>query len=234
MEAYHKGEIDIVETYDSVSPWVVAKDETERLLKDLSDYSGIPSYLEPEFNIAPERAGKAVEYLCTKQPLQPDWTTIDAEMVLEKYGNARIDLLVSGFDSYIVVDYKSKVTTKPVYREQFEEENEYSWQLYHYVWSLRCMGYAVNQFAIALVVIEPKPKLYLRTYDVDEDYMSKWIHAASTYWKQMEAIENKEKLPTIAPTHADKYGKCPYYDYCFLYKQDWSAASFEYRKRDRD
>ena len=175
----------------------------------------VPGNLEVEFGLVVSRAKRAIEALAKAAPLVKGAWTIDAEMVLERHGKARIDLLLGTEGGSIVVDYKSKVQVTAYYREQTKEDYTYSWQMYHYVWALRQLGYRVSEFMIALVVIEPKAKVYKWLYSVDEDYLKRWETAALYYWAQMEAIEQGLAVGVpMAPEHRTKFGMCEMADHC--------------------
>lgn len=213
MEKYHKSVL-----FGSGNPEQEAMEHMEQVWTNNNLHTGnrvIPNDLEAELEELPQRAVRAVQALIKAEPVISGAWTIDAELVLHDFGNARIDLLLGTNEGPAVVDYKSKVSVNPYYREITRQDYEHSWQMYHYVWSLRKMGHNVTQFMIVLVVITPKPKVYKWPYDVNETYLQHWEHSAKHYWSQMERVDTGDiDMIPMATDHRSKFGLCEYFEHC--------------------
>ena len=138
------------------------------------------------------------------------------------HGNARIDLMANDEDGIpTILDFKTKVTIKDYFRDQFVDDFEYSWQMYHYAWAMsEVLDKDIEQFALALVIIEPKVKVIVEKFPVDQFYLwQRWLPSAKVYWEQMEAYEQADELGEgyivpQSPNHRDPWGLCEYHHHC--------------------
>lgn len=222
MEKFHLSQIDSEGDALPADEWcppshvaAQALAEMENAMERATDAGRIvPPELEAEYAAAPGRVKTAVEHLVNRQPLMPRWTTVGTEFVLPEWGNARIDLLVDTPDGLMVVDYKSKVTATKYQLDQAMEDYRHSNQLYHYVAALRDIGYQVDFMAICMVVIEPRPKIHLWVYEVDEGYLDRLEHAWKSTWQRMFYWKETGNTPPMAMEHRTKYGMCEYAPLC--------------------
>lgn len=233
MEKFHLSQIDSEGDALPADEWcppshaaALALAEMENVMERATDAGRIvPPELEAEYAAAPGRVKTAVEYLVSKQPLSPRWETVGAEFVLEKWGNARIDLLVDSPDGLVVVDYKSSITATAYQLAQKAEGYRYSNQLYHYVAALRDLGHQVDFTAIAQVVIEPRPKLHLWHYEVDEGYLERLRKSWARLWMQMDFVKEHSLVPEMALEHKTQYGLCEFAPLCLEGAGDLGLAN---------
>lgn len=215
MELYHKDEVHSqlrpVEYYASQA---VAEAQSGAL-QDIQDGCIIPPALEAEYALLGPRSGSAVQYLCTHQPLSPGFETIAAELVLEEWGHARIDLIVESPDGMTIVDYKTKVNTTPYMLSKTQSEYEYSHQMYFYSMALRSLGYNIESFAIAMCILEPKPRVYLWQYMIDENVLEEYEKTFRSLAERMARVKETGEA-NMSIEHYDQYGQCPWHAYCLL------------------
>lgn len=239
LEAFNQALLGRVDSLTAESVGLIAASATRAQLQHGIDAGRVlPADLEPNADQAPEQARMAAQVYAAKNPIPSDWQLIDAEQQLVDHGNARPDALFMTPTGLCVLDYKSKVQLSAYYRDRFFAEFETRWQMYHYVWSLRQCGYDVASFAACLIVIEPKPKFWVREYPVDEEYLEEWNRTAFNLWHDMDRVkEGIENLPNytppMAPDHYTRYGRCPMYDWCFLHKGG-HTVNMQYVKVERE
>lgn len=212
MERFHKDELqgstwNVEHYYQWTVDWFREMVEAERWEVSVA--------MESDFALSAERAGKAVGFIVGKQPLRKGWETVGAEMALPGWGNARIDHYVRTINGdYIVNDYKSKVTATNYQLDQAQASYRFSTQLYFYVAAMRSIGHQVNFFTISQVVIEPKTRLYLWEYDIDDRLLDTMLYAWEDLWRRMERVEKEQREPRMALTHRNQFGRCQFADVC--------------------
>lgn len=215
MEQYHRDEISRelhpVEYYASLA----AQEAQCLALKDLKDGCTLPGSLMPEYALVGPRAGTATGHLVTHQPLLVGFETIAAELVLEEWGNARIDLVVDSLDGLMIVDYKTKISTTPYMLAKTQAEYEFSHQMYFYAIALRSLGYNIEAFTIAMCVIEPKPKTHIWPFMLDERILKEYEQTFRLLSEKMQRVRETGD-GAMALAHNDQYGECPWKAYCLL------------------
>ena len=181
----------------------------------------------------------AVEKYVTKDPIPKDWHIAHVELKLEKWGNARPDLVCIRPDGeFVVVDHKWKRKLDNKYRDKEIARYTHSWQQKHYLAGVGdYTGIKVRTYYILLCVAAPKFKCELLPYSVTDEAMDKWYITANEMWSCMDAdtylLEHVDVPPRMNAEHETPFGPCVYSPICLEYDGDYKRASLEFVQIER-
>ena len=142
------------------------------------------------------------------------------------------DLVTDNGVGLTVTDYKTKATLQPAYVDAELRQTQRSWQFKQYAWFVQQKyGREVTQVRKLLVAFKPTLRVWLATYPVTQQELSKWYRQALRVWEQMDQMEN-EHLDDCggAWQNADaceRYGwqyRCDFYGIC------WEGAPLAYKE----
>lgn len=178
----------------------------------------------PQYESLERRLDVLVTYALSHDPLPPEWRVVAVEEPLGlEYGNARPDLVCQKpDDTLVVIDYKSTLTlgTRADERTRKLQMRLDDWrdsdQLFHYAWAVGARyETAVTHVGIVLAEVEPKPKSALHDFWVDPAQLEEWVARQRSAWVTMALHRREPGLMWRAATHADTFGRCEYYDFCY-------------------
>ncbi len=178
----------------------------------------------------PALAAKAVDKYIAHDPLPPTWTILDIQRTLPDHGNCRIDLGVRSHTGQLgVLDFKFKRNLKAEYRTRELEDYRESWQFKHYAWAYgEAMGEPVQFYGVILTCLEPRFEVIFDPVPVDPEMLTRWLTGARRVWAQMEKEDAGEAEPWEAASHRDQYGRCEFFNACFLHRLHPHLMETEY------
>ena len=161
-----------------------------------------------------------------KQPFTPA-TVLGGECRFgEDYGNAEIDtqLWINGFT---FADFKTKTELDTKYEQDFWLEQQDDWSYRHYVWMCqqewKCV---INQFAVCLIVLAPRPRIVVKWFPVDQRVIAAWYRSAVDTWDAMyrDEVHYTNETPLLVwPRRSNNHyrgqykTRCDYYEACHTY-----------------
>lgn len=160
---------------------------------------------------------KILPFYCANDPIPPQWTVDAVELTMEEGGDCRLDLGLISPMGPVVVDYKTKIT----YEDKYLVGDSRSWQdseqRFHYshFYGQR-VGAPVWQFAICLVIVEPKARIHLLQWPNNDELIAKWYQSRVNHtWPRMEEARNRPvEQQEMAAVHGNKFGPCQFRGHC--------------------
>ena len=118
----------------------------------------------------------------------------NVELSMPDYGWCRLDMVVNpypGNDDIIAgLDWKVKLRLDPRYQEKDITQFAFSWQFMHYAWALgKTYKTRIKEFYVGWICLEPKFRVFMLEYFIDEEIMQLWEQSATTVWALMAAID---------------------------------------------
>lgn len=169
-----------------------------------------------------------------KKPcIKDDWEVKGTEYQCGEENVSFIDAWGVNGRGVWILDWKCKMTARPYQITQELAKYKHSWQLGHYVWSLRQrLGEWPKVAGISLVVGEPIAQHQYMEYEVDLDYMAWWERTAVRLWGEIDkAREWLAAHPTatldevkthlgMSTSHMDGIFTCDMLEPCMTYGGD--------------
>lgn len=168
----------------------------------------------------------AVTEYAKAQPFAPAQIVTGQCRFGEEYGNAEIDAQL-WIDGFTFMDVKTKMELDKKYELDFWLEQEDDWQYRHYVWMAqeewKC---TINQFAVCLIVLAPKPRIVVKWFPVKQPVIQAWYRSAVDTWEAMHRDEvhyTNERPLLVWPRRSNNHYRgqykvrCDYYDACHTY-----------------
>jgi hypothetical protein len=156
------------------------------------------------------------------------WTFLDVERQLPS--RSRIDL--GGYDAdglLAVVDHKFKRQLEGRYLSSTIDEYLSSWQFLQYPWEYgQYKQSPCYRIYLCLIIVAPTPSVKLIPHEVHPETQAMWLASARQKWADREAERQGHRPLTMATTHRNQYGWCPFYRACFDYHLDPGLMSTEY------
>jgi hypothetical protein len=91
----------------------------------------------------------------------------------------------------------------------------------------------VRHYYIGFMVLEPEYSFEVIPFEIHPETMQMWQNGARQTWADMEALDKGERLPTVAATHSDAFGECPYKRACFEHHLDSVLMAQDYVRVER-
>lgn len=188
--------------------------------------------IKADLEALPVRLTNAVKCLGANLHILTDhYETVATELTLPEAGSTTIDLVLRDRRSgeLAILDWKCKTFSRTWYKTEFLEDFAQSWQLKHYCWGYgEQTGEAVSHFILGLMDMTGKPALELYDYYAHEDDMHQWLVSAKRAWLDMDAVLKGERPPSQAAEHRSRFGRCDYYNACFIYGYDEDRMEVDY------
>lgn len=185
----------------------------------------------------PDRARKLLKVYADLDPIPTQWTVRDVELTLESAGRARLDLSCMSQLGPVVLDYKTKISYDEKWMDRDRDDWRDSEQRYHYSYFYgELVGEPVWQFAIILLILEPRPRIHLLPWVNKPEALENWYRRRLMTWSRMEACEELELRDVEhAAVHADRFGPCDMRRHCLEneFDLDVSVNSGDYVIVDR-
>lgn len=182
----------------------------------------------------------SVEKYVAKDPIPKDWYIAHVELKLEKWGNARPDLVCVRPDGeFVVVDHKWKRKLDSRFKDKEIARYTHSWQQKHYLAGVSdLLGVKIRTYYILLCVATPRFKCELLPYSVTDAAAAKWLDTGVYLWGEMEMAERRyfslDPLPPrMNAEHETPFGPCKYSPICLEYDGDYKRASLEFVQIER-
>lgn len=165
-----------------------------------------------------------------------DWQTKGVEFPLVDYGNARLDYLGIDPEGYwAIADLKYKRQLKLEYLNKSVNDYRDSWQFQHYPWAYndyiakaKPEGLLpVQKIYLILVVADPF-KIFTFSFFVKDKLQARWLQSAQQKWADIDALQKGDRQPTLAASHRDAFGDCPFKRACLEMDLDPALMQFEY------
>ena len=167
------------------------------------------------------RLRTAITEFVKVDPRPPAWTVRDVELTLVDGGNGRLDLGCANDLGAIVIDYKTKLTADPKYLPRDVETWQFSEQRWHYSYFYgQHAGLPVWQFAICLVVLEPKFRVHWFNWVNQPEILRDWYERRRITWERMAMVRDGELPAEMAAQHHTQFGPCQYRRHCFEHHGD--------------
>lgn len=189
----------------------------------------------PEKFTYPDLVPKMVHAYFKNPAILPDWKVKGTEFQCAEDNTSFIDAWGECDRGVWQLDWKCKMYTKPGARDQALLTYRNSWQMSHYVWSLKNLLGEYPKFTrISMLFGTPSSESMWADFEVDHNYMLWWEESAKAIWADMERTEalivrtglDKEipntpfeaaDIVPMAPSHYNGFFKCNFYDLCFTY-----------------
>lgn len=171
----------------------------------------------PFRNSLEDRARKLIKTYAEQDPLPPQWRVEDVELTMDEAGYCRLDVGLQSDLGPVVVDYKTKVSYDTKYADRDRDDWRDSEQRFHYSYFYgQRKGQPTWQFAICLVILEPKPRVLLIPFVNNQEVLERWYRGRLLTWSRMEAsldlaLEDQE----MAGEHSTRFGPCEMHRHCF-------------------
>lgn len=193
----------------------------------------------PDTSKIREQLVKALEKYAVQNPFI-HWQQKGVEFALPDHGNCRLDYLGIDPEGYwAIADLKYKRQLKLDYLNKTVNEYRDSWQFQHYPWAyndwVAKSGPAndyfkpVQRIYLVLVIADPF-KVLTFPFFVKDKLQGRWLQSAQQKWADITALQNGERQPTLAASHRDAFGDCPFKRACLEMDLDESLMAFEFCK----
>lgn len=175
--------------------------------------------------------GKYAEQTPFKQ-----WQCKGVELPLVEYGNCRLDYLGIDPEGYwAIADLKYKRQLKLDYLNKTINDYRDSWQFQHYPWAyndyidkLKPEGLErIQRMYLVLVIADPF-KILTYPFFIKDKLQIRWLQSAQQKWADIDALQKGDRQPTLATSHRDPFGDCPFKRACLEMDLDPALMQFEY------
>lgn len=191
----------------------------------------------PDTSKTREQLGKALEKYAVQNPFL-NWQLKGVEFALPDYGNCRLDYLGIDPEGYwAIADLKYKRQLKLDYLNKTINDYRDSWQFQHYPWAyndwVKQSGPAndyfkpVQRIYLTLVIADPF-KILSFPFFIKDKLQVRWLQSAQQKWADITALQNGERQPTLAASHRDAFGDCPFKKACLEQDLDPALMMFDY------
>jgi len=158
---------------------------------------------------------------------------IAVEEPLDKW-NARADLITERGSDFIVTDHKVRYKYDARYAPSNQLESEVSWQLWDYAYRVSLKyDRPVTHIRTHFVYLTPSPKSVLHEKAITEQAIENWHLGAEVKWAEWHKLHRGLLIeqPMITINCHNRYGKCEFYDFCWLAEKDEQRAAMLYNKK---
>jgi len=164
------------------------------------------------------------------------WQTKGVEFGLTDYGNCRLDYLGIDPEGYwAIADLKYKRQLRLDYLNKTINDYRDSWQFQHYPWAYndyvktqKPEGFEPIQRIYLVLVIADPFKILTYPFFIKDKLQVRWVQSAQQKWADITALQKGERQPTLAASHRDAFGDCPFKRACLEMDLDPALMSFEY------
>lgn len=180
--------------------------------------------------------GKYAEQTPFKQ-----WQCKGVELPLVEYGNCRLDYLGIDPEGYwAIADLKYKRQLKLDYLNKTINDYRDSWQFQHYPWAyndyidkLKPEGLErIQRMYLVLVIADPF-KILTYPFFIKDKLQIRWLQSAQQKWADIDALQKGDRQPTLATSHRDPFGDCPFKRACLEMDLDPALMQFDYTRVPR-
>lgn len=191
----------------------------------------------PDLTKTRTQLGTAFSKYAEQTPFK-QWQCKGVEFPLVDYGNARLDYLGIDPEGYwAIADLKYKRQLKLDYLNKTINDYRDSWQFQHYPWAyndyvtkvkpagLEC----IQRIYLVLVIADPF-KILTYPFFIKDKLQTRWLQSAQQKWADIDALQKGDRQPTLAASHRDAFGDCPFKRACLEMDLDESLMAFEYCK----
>lgn len=150
-------------------------------------------------------------------------------------GDARVDLVTQreqdASQPLVVTDFKTSLQLSQYLAAKTMAETESDWQLLDYAW--RVSEYYQKPVALrrrVLTVLTPQVKVFCEAVP---NHPEMWYRGASTEEAYIESLRDTPlaNLPMRTTNCYGRYGKCRFYEFCWIGEKDVLRASALYRRK---
>ena len=175
--------------------------------------------------------GKYAEQTPFKQ-----WQCKGVEFPLVDYGNCRLDYLGIDPESYwAIADLKYKRQLKLEYLNKTINDYRDSWQFQHYPWAYNDWVsktkpeglQPIQRIYLVLVIADPF-KILTYPFFIKDKLQVRWLQSAQQKWADIDALQKGDRQPTLAASHRDAFGDCPFKQACLEMDLDPALMQFNY------
>ena len=165
------------------------------------------------------------------------WQIKGVEFPLVEYGNCRLDLLGVDPEGYwAIADCKYKRQLRLDYLNKSINDYRDSWQFQHYPWAYNDWtkqqpidaGFMPIQKIYLTMVIADPFKIFTYGFFIKEKLQTRWLQSAQQKWADITALQKGDRQPTLAASHRDAFGDCPFKKACLEQDLDPQLMMFDY------
>lgn len=189
----------------------------------------------PELTKTRTQLGTAFSKYADQTPFK-QWQCKGVEFPLVAYGNARLDYLGIDPEGYwAIADLKYKRQLKLDYLSKTINDYRDSWQFQHYPWAYNdYVAIAkpeglqpIQRIYLVLVIADPF-KVLTYPFFIKDKLQTRWLQSAQQKWADIAALQKGDRQPTLAASHRDAFGECPFKAACLEMDLDPALMQFKY------
>jgi len=218
----------------SLETWLKDLPQPVELIRDTLTDNWPPDLLDWPLDTLIELATKGYEK--AKRTLEMalrDEHILGVELELDKY-HTRIDLLTTRENELIVTDHKVHYKYDAKYATSNLIQSEVSWQLWDYAYRASILyNRPVTHIRTHAIYLTPSPKSILHEVKIDESMIETWHLGAENEWLTWSIVHKMDlKYQTMRTTSCySRYGRCEFFDFCWLAQKDETKAQMLYDKK---
>ena len=199
----------------------------------------------PDTTKTRDQLAKALDKYAEQHPFK-QWQIKGVEFPLADYGNCRLDLLGVDPEGYwAIADCKYKRQLKLDYLNKTINDYRDSWQFQHYPWAYndwvekeiptnpvhggKLFLQPIQRMYLVLIIADPF-KIFTYPFFIKDKLQTRWLQSAQQKWADITALQKGDRPPTLATSHRDAFGDCPFKKACLEQDLDPDLMIFVYDK----
>ena len=123
------------------------------------------------------------------------------------------------------LDYLSKTIND--YRDSWQFQH-YPWAYNDYVTKAQPEGLQQIQRIYLVLVIADPFKVLTYPFFIKDKLQTRWLQSAQQKWADIAALQKGDRQPTLAASHRDAFGGCPFKPACLEMDLDPALMQFKY------